>query len=174
MHRHLFRTGQELFHVSLEFHPQHVNKNTDWLFLQKEIAKTAQARHIEVQALIMMNTHIHILISTAEKQENFFCEHLQKQISPSAKLENLAEPILSFAQYLNTYKYIYRNPVEAHLCLRVEDYVYSSLYQLLGKTMLYYPLVDQLNLIHHPQKILRWLNNVDLELFPDRHTPTTH
>ncbi|MEK6627995.1 MAG: hypothetical protein AABY53_05165, partial [Bdellovibrionota bacterium] len=71
---------------------------------------------------------------------------------------NLAEPILNYSHYLNTYKYIYRNPVEAGLCKKPEDYPYSSLYYLLGRGTLHCQVIDHLNLIQNPLHILKWLN----------------
>jgi hypothetical protein len=37
-------------------------------------------------------------------------------------------------------KYVYRNPVRAKICQRVEDYPYSSLHGLLGRSQLLFPI----------------------------------
>jgi len=68
------------------------------------------------------------------------------------------EPILSAAYYKHAYKYIYRNPLEAGLCKRVEDYEFSSLRGLLGAAELRAPVIDNMDLIYGAQKMLAWLN----------------
>lgn len=158
MKKSAFRSNKKYFHVSLEYRTLNLLKDLDWLFIQKKVDQTARAYEIEIQSLIMMDTHIHILISTFENKENFFCENLQNKIFKTDNLENLSEPILNYSQYLNTYKYIYRNPVEAGLCSRVEDYPYSSLCHLLGKGPLLCQVCDHLGLIQNPIHILKWLN----------------
>lgn len=71
------------------------------------------------------------------------------------------EPILSAQYYKHAYKYVYRNPVEAGMCMRAEDYEFSSLRGLLGHTLLTAPVIDNMGLIYGPQKILTWLNCED-------------
>lgn len=162
MMKSTFRSNKKYFHVSLEYHTSSLLKNLDWIFIQKNIAENANLYEVEVQSLVLMDTHLHLLISTFEKKENFFCEKLQSKIFKTSNLENLSEPILNYSQYLNTYRYIYRNPVEAALCKRAEDYPYSSLYHLLGKAVLHCQVYDHLGLIQNPIHILRWLNqNID-------------
>lgn len=140
-------------------------KNLDWLFIQKKVSEYAAKFDVEIQALTMMDTHIHLLISNFENKENYFCESLQNSIFKTDNMENLAEPILNYSQYLNTYKYIYRNPVEAGLCNKVEDYRFSSLYYLIGKGFLYCHVIDHLGLIQNPIHILKWLNqNIDYKI----------
>lgn len=158
MKKSAFRSNKKYFHVSLEYHTQYLLKELDWIFIQKKVSENARIYEIEIQSLIMMDTHIHLLISTFDKKENYFCENLQKTIFKTDNLENLSEPILNYSQYLNTYKYIYRNPVEAGLCKKAEDYPYSSLCCLLGKGYLHCPVCDHLGLIQNPLHILNWLN----------------
>jgi len=158
MKKSTFRSNKKYFHVSLEYQTTGLLKNLDWIFIQKNMNAVARLYEVEIQALVMMDTHVHILISTFENKENFFCEILQNKIHKTANLENLAEPIMNYSQYLNTYKYIYRNPVEAGLIEKAEDYPYSSLYYLLGKGSLHCEVCDHLNLIQNPLHILKWLN----------------
>lgn len=158
MKKSTFRSNKKYFHVSLEYQTTGLFKNLDWVFIQKTANADAHKYEVEIQSLVMMDTHVHILISTFENKENFFSESLQNKICATANLDNLAEPILNYSHYLNTYKYIYRNPVEAGLCKKPEDYPYSSLYHLLGKGPLHCQVFDHLNLIQNPLHILKWLN----------------
>ncbi|MBS1970381.1 MAG: hypothetical protein JSU04_08735 [Bdellovibrionales bacterium] len=73
------------------------------------------------------------------------------------------ESILSAEYYKRAYKYIYRNPVEAGMCSRAEDYEFSSLRGLLGRVNLQVPVIDNMGLIFGPKKILTWLNEKEEE-----------
>lgn len=158
MKNSVFKSNKKFFHVSLNFESSLLFKSLDWIYIQKTIDTLAKSTQIEVQSLVMMDTHLHMLISTFEQNENYFCENLQMKLSPKSPIENLSEPILNYSQYLNTYKYIYRNPVMAGLSLRAENYTYSSLYYLIGKAHLHCSVHDQLGLIQNPLHILKWLN----------------
>ena len=86
---------------------------------------------------------------------------LKEKITAKTEVEtsSFCEPIENYAQYLNTYKYIYRNPVEAGLSLKAENYIYSTLNILLGRSLAYCEIIDYASLIQNPLQILSWLNN---------------
>lgn len=107
----------------------------------------------------MMDTHIHILISSEEKNENFFCERFKSEMKSPGKNECFCEPITDYSQFLNTYKYLYRNSVEAGLSQTVEDYPYSSLRIILGRSVGYVQIDDPIGLIQNPIQTLNWLNS---------------
>lgn len=133
-------------------------KELDWIRLQKIIASEALAHNIEIQALVMMDTHFHILIESFAQKENFFCDEINKKLNGLRKFNSHCEPIESVTQYLNTYKYIYNNPVQAGLCNSVETYQYSSVHFLLGKSVGYCLVADKLKLIQNAYQVLNWLN----------------
>ena len=165
MKKSIFRSNKKFFHLSLDYETEPLLAQLNWLFLQKKVDELSRKFEIEVQALVMMDTHVHLLGACFGASENFFCEELQREILVSQKGDNLSEPILNYSQYLNTYKYIYRNPVEAGLCARAEDYVFSSLRSLLGRGLLSCQIHDQLGLIQNPVQILKWLNqNIDYKV----------
>jgi hypothetical protein len=61
---------------------------------------------------------------------------------------------------MNAYKYIYRNPVRAGLCERVEDYPFSTISGLVGNSRLLFPVVED-TLLFNPTfqwSTLDWLN----------------
>lgn len=144
-------------------------KELDWIRLQKVVASEALTHSIEIQALVMMDTHFHILIESFAQKENFFCDEINKRLNGLRKFNSHCEPIDSVTQYLNTYKYIYNNPVEAGLCNNVETYQYSSVHFLLGKSVGYCLVADKLKLIQNAYQVLSWLNNQfvieDLKLY---------
>ncbi len=150
---------KKFYHLNLDFKTHPIFKELDWIFIQKKIQNVASQFMIEVNALVMMDTHIHLLISSDNHNENFFCENFQNEISPKKQSDCFCEPILSYSQCLNTYKYIYRNPVEAGISLKAELYPYSSIQIILGKAVGYVNLDDQLGIIQNPVQILKWINS---------------
>jgi hypothetical protein len=109
--------------------------------------------------MVMMDTHVHLIVACLSKKENFFTESLQTALGSTEENSSSCEAIDNLAQYLNTYKYVYKNPVEARVCLCVEDYKYSSLHGLVGKSHLGLVVHDQMGLIQNPFHIIYWLNS---------------
>ncbi len=150
---------KSFYHLNLDFETHPLFRELDWIFIQKKIHQVALLFKIRVHALIMMDTHIHLLLSSENKNENFFCEGFKKEISPHKNIDCFCEPIQNYSQYLNTYKYLYRNPIEAGLCTKAELYPFSSLQIILGKAVGYVELDDQLGVIQNPMRILKWINS---------------
>lgn len=153
----------QFFHINTEYQPHPLFKELDWVFLQKLISALAKKHNVVPHALVMMDTHIHLLLFSGCEKENFFADDLQKgllsQYVNTTELPSAhCEPIFSYPQYINTYKYIYNNPVVAGLSNKAENYPYSSLHSLIFGKILYCEVIDYLNLIQNPFKILKWLN----------------
>ena len=163
MKKSLFRGGSQCFHLNIDFEVQPIFKELDWIFVQNAIRLSQKQNPVEVHAFVMMDTHVHVLISSIEKKENYFCEDLKSKLKSKGKnqAESHCEPILNYAQYLNAYKYIYRNPVEAGLVSFAESYLYSSLRTLLGHGASRFDIIDHLGLIQNPRHLLSWLNNTE-------------
>lgn len=66
--------------------------------------------------------------------------------------------MLTYNYALNAYKYIYRNPIEAGLCINVEDYEFSTLRGLLGLNKLAVPVEEDLTLFSDMEGTLKWIN----------------
>ena len=154
-----FKKKSKFFHLNIHFKTTGYFKSLDWIYLQRLIHNAAVAYSVEVQALVMMDTHFHVLIESATNQENFFSNLLENTLAHKSEPEAFCEPVKFLAQYLIVYKYIYNNPVKAGLCKYVEDYAFSSVQTLLGKSAAYCLISDRLDLIHNPQRVLKWLNS---------------
>lgn len=120
-------------------------------------------------AFVLMDTHFHILFSTRSAKEHILAEEFHQNLTSlcnrtweALEVPLYCEPILSAAYYKRAYKYVYRNPVEAGMCARAEDYEFSSLRGLLGHTTLTAPVIDNMGLIHGPQKMLAWMNSEEV------------
>lgn len=166
MRKRLFKENITFFHVNIDFICHSILKELDWIFVQKKIAALLAPHRIQLYALVMMDTHIHLLIQSDLRKENFFCEELGLQLSKNETSTPWhCEPILNYPQFLNAYKYIYRNPVEAGLAENTEDYAYSTLRSLLGKSASYCQIIDHMGLVQNPYNHLNWLNNKELFRF---------
>lgn len=154
-----FRQNKKYFHVNVDYQVSVLVKDLDWLFVQKTISTQSRLLEMEIQALVMMDTHVHLIAACSGQKENFFTEALRLAFGSSESEASSCEAIDNLSQYLNTYKYVYRNPIEAGLCLSAEDYKYSSLNALMGKSHIEILVYDQLGLIQNPFHILGWLNS---------------
>lgn len=128
----------------------------------------------QVHAFVMMSTHLHLLYSCKKFEDQYLMESLDQAMigllrksalsldkfifSSCFDLPIAIEPISNFQQLLNTYRYIYRNPVEAGLSQRTEDYCYSTLPEIMGRSTRIINSVDLLHVIQNPIKVLSWLN----------------
>ena len=154
-----FRGNKKYFHLILAREVSAFSKEADWLESQKILIEMQKIFSIEIQSYVMMDSHQHLLLATDRGNENYFSEAVQLRLDPSDLETIRCEQVRTLSQYLNTYKYIYRNPLEAGLCAAVEKYPYSSIYALLGKSKMPLEVFDQLGLIQNPYHILSWLNS---------------
>jgi putative transposase len=92
----------------------------------------------QIHALVLMNNHYHLLISTPSSNLDTIMMHFQREIS--RHVTRLAKEqrfrfqsrykwklIKSPTHYLRTYQYIAHNPVEAGLCSSPLAYPYSTI-----------------------------------------------
>lgn len=166
MRKRLFRENTKFFHINLDFVCHPIFKELDWILIQKQIEPLLGSYGLHLYALVMMDTHIHLLIQSDAAKENFFCEHLATALrKKDEEVDCHCEPIISYPQFLNAYKYIYRNPVEAGLVQKVEDYPYSTLKALIGKGIAHCSITDHMGLVQNPFHHLNWLNDQDLFKF---------
>ena len=138
----------------------------DFLNRQNSIYKT------KCHAFVMMSNHYHLIISANENMDlKFLVERLQNQVSLEANLSmGVVQSIFEYSFHMSeittpTYyrrvlKYVYRNPVEAGVCNRVEDYRFSSLNSDDVKMVFPYNIDSYVN--YKEKLMLAWLNE-DLE-----------
>lgn len=168
-----FNRHRQYFHSSPGFESEKwtlVPLSERWIMLGKALRLAQRKEFFELNAFVMMSTHFHMLFSVTDARENFVIEAVHQQIKVLLELPHdqqalelplLAEPITSYQQLLYTYRYIYRNPVEAGLTEKTEQYSFSSLRELIGKQPYVVGAMDPVSLIQFPQRILRWLNDAE-------------
>lgn len=124
---------------------------------------------IKIHAFVLMNNHLHLLISTPQSNlnqaMNWFMRETTRTFNKISNRINQAWGgpyfrciVNSHHYYLNAYKYIYANPTVAGLTDRCEDYKYSSLHSLLGKSHLPFPMAYDETLFSDIDSTLEWLN----------------
>jgi REP element-mobilizing transposase RayT len=98
---------------------------------------------VEFHSLVMMPNHFHMLITVPEYDLG---QVMRDFMSYTTRISNLISErsghlfggryywsLVNNSRYFgHAYKYVYRNPVRARLCERVEEYPYSTLHGALG------------------------------------------
>lgn len=129
----------------------------------------------QFHAIVLMPNHLHMLVSTPEKSIDIIMHQLFGSFSKTINRLSGRSGRLFGSRYHGSLvdsenyfacalKYVYRNPVKAGICARVEEYAYSSLQGLLGDQALplplYFPFERQGYLIvpEEPAAQLDWLN----------------
>ena len=124
---------------------------------------------IEILSFVLMANHFHLILkapnSNLSAAMNYFMRETSRQIlQASGRINHIyggrfsRSLITSNHYFMCAYKYVYRNPVEAKFCGRVEDYRFSTLAGLLGARKLSIPLSEDLTLFSDVEGTLSWLN----------------
>lgn len=140
-----------------------------WTIMSDYLFYLKIAFGVEVLAFVLMSNHWHLLarfpLANWGAAMNYFMRETSLRISRSAGRINqiYGGPhfkcmIGSLHYYEHVYKYVYRNPVEAQICARVEDYPYSTLSGLLGQSRLLVPLIEDQTLFSDVEGVMDWLN----------------
>ncbi len=135
---------------------------------------------VRIHAFVLMANHFHLLATAPNGNLSsamlYFMRETSKQITKlSGRINqtyggrNHKTRISSYHHFLNTYKYVYQNPVQAGLSENVEQYRYSTLHGLCGNSRLIIPISDEILFLETLQpKELAWLNRKpDLENWND-------
>lgn len=145
-----------------------------WEIFSNYLHFVSHAYDVQIHSFVLMSNHFHMLISTPnaniDQAMNYLLREVSRQIGKESDRINqiFGGPyhwtiISNSIYYQHAYKYIYRNPVHAGLCERVEEYPFSTLRGLLGKEHLTIPAIDNLSLIQDCPRQLEWLNNDYIE-----------
>ncbi|AGH94759.1 transposase [Pseudobdellovibrio exovorus] len=161
--------------------PYHVTArclNKEWFSLPMETIWDIYSKYlffihhsygVRIHSFVLMNNHFHLIIQTPHGNLSQAMNYLMRETSrvigfESGRINHIYggpyywSLLKSPLYYLHAYKYVYRNPVEAGLCYRVEEYPYSSLYGLLGQAHTIIPLENDEALFSDVYSHLQWLN----------------
>jgi REP element-mobilizing transposase RayT len=162
-------------------HPVHVTLRTSgqrffplpiysvWEILGRVLSR----QRFYVHAAVLMSNHIHLLLTPSENELHGLLRELTHEMSTEIRLKfELHHPHFGlFPSYYEirhpiyfnrALKYIYRNPVAAGLCQRVEEYPFSTIQWLLGNDRVRFALHEtyfhQIMVPFHREEFLSWLN----------------
>lgn len=140
-----------------------------WQIMSDYLYFINKAYRAEIHAFVLMNNHFHLIVrfpdNNMREAMNYFMRETSRVISRSAGRINQTygaryfRSVISKPHYFrHAYKYLYRNPVEANICQRVELYPYSTLQIRLGIRTGVIPLVEDPLLHQSLEQTLNWLN----------------
>ncbi len=174
----LIRSKQFPYHVTgrvnnREWFPLHL-EDVWQSFLEETYASTLN-HGVLLHSLVLMSNHFHMKLSTPESDLGntmrdylgSLTRNLNRKSGRSGHIftGRYRWSLIGTADYYSAaYKYVYRNPVKAGICERVEDYPYSTLNVLTGQRRTPLPLSQPLDgagdlmIPDDPVELLRWLN----------------
>ena len=102
---------------------------------------------VQVHAFVLMPNHFHLLVTTPGEDLGIVMQRLIKSVTRTLNLLSGRSGRVFGARYHWTLvdsanyfacalKYVYRNPIRANICTRVEEYPYSTLSGLTGDATL--------------------------------------
>ena len=166
--------------IYTDYYPYHVtarSNNKEWFYIPKEKTWKIFSHELErlrlenkfrVHAFVLMDNHYHLLCGTHESADLgiIMCK-LQTRVSHAVnkiagRINHVfggpykGSLITTPTYYKTVLKYVYRNPVEAGICDRVEDYRYSTLNTSEIKTIFPFNIDCLVN--YKNEKMIPWLN----------------
>jgi REP element-mobilizing transposase RayT len=141
-----------------------------WNIFSEELYMAHILHDLKIHSFVLMNNHYHLIASTPKSNLSVcmqrFSQRVSVRITKSGKRINQTfagryykTVLQSPNYYLNCYKYIYRNPVEAGICEKAELYPYSTLSEKLGLRNLTVPIeFDDTLFEPRLESCLDWIN----------------
>lgn len=122
-----------------------------WEIIAEECLFLTLIYEVQFQALVLMPNHFHAILTVPMHDLGIVMNEMMKSVSRRTNLLSGRSGhlfggsyhwslIRSSRYFGHALKYVYRNPVKAKLCSRVEDYPYSTLFGLLGQSHLPFPI----------------------------------
>lgn len=143
--------------------------NTVWSVYEDYLFLASKMFGLKIYAFVLMSNHFHLVCSFPNSNHadclRYFLRETSKEIGRiSGRSNHLYGSrnykclLDSYLYLINTYKYVYQNPVRAKVSPNVESYPYSTLHGLLGFSKLIIPVENDLLLNENLEDHLKWLN----------------
>lgn len=140
-----------------------------WEIYCDQLKRVSKEHGLEVHSFVLMSNHYHLLASTpnaniSECMHQFMGQTSRlltkegNRINQTYSGRHFKTILHRPSYYLSTYKYIYRNPVTAGICEKVEEYPYSTLRGLLNPVEKKIPILEDSTFLEDPVGTLQWLN----------------
>lgn len=174
--------AQDPYHISARCHNGEwfqLPMDTVWSIMEDYLYLISAVYRVQIHSFVLMSNHFHLIITAPNgnlsaallyfmRETSREITRLSGRINQTYGNRNHKTHLAQYLYYMNTYKYIYRNPVRAGICEQVEEYRYSSLHGLCGLKKLLIPLIED-TILFTPEFdncALNWLNtkpNVEQE-----------
>lgn len=173
----LIRSKTLPYHVTARANnrePFHCSMDRTWRVLEEHCYEAGLLWGLRVHSLLLMPNHVHMLASTPQEDLGVIMEHVMRSVTKALNRISgrsgrvfggpyhwtLIDTPIYFA---HAFKYVYRNPVRAGICERVEEYRFSTLSGQLGESPLHLPLYYPYGSGHYPgvpefDGMRNWLN----------------
>ena len=145
--------------IKSDLYPYHVtNRTIDhvfyslsqdkmWEIYTSAICTACWAYGAKVHAFILMGNHYHLLLTTPDANIDDIVQYFQSQVSREVcditdsrafRYESRYNWTLirDRSYFINTYKYVYQNPIRAEIVSLVRDYPYSTFHGRAGYSRL--------------------------------------
>lgn len=140
-----------------------------WEIFEEELYLTHRYYNLQIHLFVLMSNHFHLIASTPDsnisqcmygfmKNTSLRLTRAGNRINQTFAGRHFKTILQTHNYFLNAYKYNYQNPCVAKISKRVEDYKYSTLAGLLGRTKLLIPMVEDTTLFSSLDETLSWLN----------------
>ncbi len=166
------------YHISARCHNGEwfeLDMDTVWSIMEDYLFLIAAVYGVQIHAFVLMSNHFHLLMTAPRgnlsaallyfmRETSREITRLSGRINQTYGSRNHKTLLSQYLYYMNTYKYIYRNPVRAGISEKVEEYRYSTLHGLCGFKPLIVPLAED-TILFSPEfdkSALQWLNNKPL------------
>ena len=146
-----------------------------WSVMEDQLFLANHSFQLRIHAFVLMSNHFHLIVTAPNENMSDMLRYFMREVSReiswlSGRINqtwggrNHKTFIGAHHYFMNTYKYVYRNPVRANICGRVEAYPFSTLAGLCGLKRLIIPVCEDTVLFnpHFDQSALNWLNTKPL------------
>jgi len=128
-----------------------------WKLSQESLKEAISIHPVELINFVLMKNHYHMLLVTPEGNLDAFIYEFNKRLALKIKDQTGQINRIFGGRYkwcliesqtylINCYRYIYQNPVRAGLVRYCEDYKFSTLQSVLGKSLFVVALHDRYGL----------------------------
>ncbi len=140
-----------------------------WTIFNNHLYFISIAFNVRIHSFVLMSNHFHLLLTTPQGNINEVMRYFMTETSRDITLKTgrinqtyggpyFSSLITKDIHFHHVYKYIYRNPVEALLVTRAEEYEFSTLPTLLGLSKSIIPLCADELLFNDVERTLSWIN----------------
>ncbi|MCM2324191.1 MAG: transposase [Oligoflexia bacterium] len=174
----LIRTSTLPYHVTARTNnrePFPLPLDQAWRILEGQCFEVSVLFGAQVHALVLMNNHFHLLISTPKEDLGEIMMHFMRSSTRALNLLSGRSGhafcgryhwtlVNSDVYFAHAFKYVFRNPVRAGVSDTVEEYPFTSLAGLLGLRPLGFPIYfpfgfsAYIRIPTDTAALLKWLN----------------